>query len=232
MLPIHDINPTRRVPILTYALLVINIGVFLWQLGLSERELILAFYDQSVVPVLFSEAPFSSESLADAFRSMFFHGGWLHLGSNMLYLWIFGDNVEDRLGKILYLVLYFASGFGAVLAQVYIDPMSRVPLVGASGAIAGVLGAYALMYPRAGVRGLVFLGFFARFVELPALLVLGFWFVTQLFSGIASIGVETAAGGGVAFFAHIGGFVIGLALAWLFTMNRPKPPEPGQVIYW
>src|SRR5690606_27496486 len=119
-------------------------------------------------------------SLLDMVRSMFFHGGWLHLLSNMLYLWIFGDNVEDRLGKLLYILLYFGSGFAAIWAQVIIDPTSRVPLVGASGAIAGVLGAYAHLFPRASVRGLVFFGFFAQFMQLPALLVLGFWFISQL----------------------------------------------------
>jgi len=226
MLPIGDINPTRRTPYLTYILLGINIVVFVLQLGMSQRELQYMYIDQSVVPRLFSAAPFSPESLLDGLRSMFFHGGWLHLLSNMLYLWIFGDNVEDRFGPLLYLLVYFGSGFAAIFAQVAIDPTSPVPLVGASGAIAGVLGAYALLFPGASVRGLVFFGFFAQFVRLPALLVLGFWFVTQLFSGAASIGPQTASGGGVAFFAHIGGFIFGLAAAWLLSFVSPKPPEP------
>jgi len=225
MLPIGDINPTRRTPYLTYLLLGINIVVFVLQLGMSRNDLTFMYIDQSVVPRLFSAAPFSPESLLDGLRSMFFHGGWLHLLSNMLYLWIFGDNVEDRFGRLLYLLVYFGSGFAAIFAQVAIDPTSPVPLVGASGAIAGVLGAYAFLFPRASVRGLVFFGFFAQFVRLPALLVLGFWFVTQLFSGAASLGPQTATSGGVAFFAHIGGFVFGLAAAWLLNFVVPKPPE-------
>ncbi len=230
MLPIRDVNPTRRAPILTYALLAANVIVFLIQLGMSERELFTTFINDAVVPLRLSQNLFSVDSLVDMIRSMFFHGGWLHLLSNMLYLWIFGDNVEDQLGKVLFLILYFASGFAAILAQVAIDPTSTVPLVGASGAIAGVLGSYALMFPRAGVRGLVFLGFFAQFVELPALVVLGFWFVTQLFSGAMSLGVTTATGGGVAFFAHIGGFVVGVGLTLLFRLVLPPPggsrPQP------
>lgn len=225
MLPLGDINPTRRTPYLTYALLILNIGVFVLQLGMSQRELLVMYLNQSVVPHRFSVAPFAPESLLDGLRSMFFHGGWLHLLSNMLYLYIFGDNVEDRLGRVLYLLVYFGSGFAAIFAQVAIDPTSTVPLVGASGAIAGVLGAYAYFFPHANVRGLVFFGFFAQFVRLPALLVLGFWFVTQLFSGAASLGPNTASGGGVAFFAHIGGFVFGLAAAWLLSFVLPKPPN-------
>lgn len=231
MLPLSDINPTRRTPILTYVLVAMNVGVFLFQLGMSERELLITYITQAVVPRAVVEAPFAPETLLDMLRSMFFHGGWLHLLSNMLYLWIFGDNVEDRLGKPLYLMLYLGSGFAAIWAQVLIDPTSRVPLVGASGAIAGVLGAYALMFPHVNVRGLVFFGFFAQFVQLPALLVLGFWFVTQLFSGAASLGVQTATGGGVAFFAHIGGFIFGLALAWLLTRLLPPPPPRRDVVY-
>lgn len=230
MLPLGDINPTRRTPYLTYLLLVLNIGVFVFQLGMSQRELLVMYLDQSVVPHRFSAAPFALESLVDALRSMFFHGGWLHLLSNMLYLWIFGDNIEDRLGRILFLVVYFGSGFAAVYAQVAIDPTSTIPLVGASGAIAGVLGAYAVLFPHAQVRGLIFFGFFAQFVRLPALLVLGFWFVTQLFSGAASLGPQTASGGGVAFFAHIGGFIFGLVAAYLLRPLLPQPPAQEQRI--
>jgi membrane associated rhomboid family serine protease len=143
----------------------------------------------------------------------------------MLYLGIFGDNVEDRLGKVLYVVFYFACGFAAGLAQVLIAPDSELPLVGASGAIAGVLGSYAVLYPGVRVRGLIFLGFFAQIAELPALLVLGFWFVTQLFSGLSSLGASAALGG-VAFFAHIGGFVMGALLTWTFmSITSPPPPD-------
>ena len=223
MLPLNDVNPTRRTPYVTYALIAINVIVFITQLGLSPRQLQFTFLDQAIVPALVTRDPFSMETLLDFICSMFFHGGWLHLLSNMLYLWIFGDNLEDRLGKILYLLLYFASGFAAGIAQILIAPDSTIPMVGASGAIAGVLGGYALLFPNASVRGLIFFGFFANVVELPALLVLGFWFVTQLFSGVASLGVDTMSGG-VAFFAHIGGFVAGLALTWLFMLFVPQPP--------
>jgi|FLYN01.1.fsa_nt_gi membrane associated rhomboid family serine protease len=223
MLPLTDVNPTRRTPYVTYALIAINVVVFLSQLTLSPRELQFTFLNDAIVPLLVTRDPFSVETLLDFVRSMFFHGGWLHLLSNMLYLWIFGDNIEDRLGKLLYLVLYFASGFAAGFAQVAISPESRIPLVGASGAIAGVLGAYALMFPNATVRGLIVFGFVADIIELPAMLVLGFWFVTQLFSGVASLGVDTMTGG-VAFFAHIGGFVAGLALTWVFMQIVPQPP--------
>lgn len=225
MLPLNDINPTHRTPYLTYLLLGLNIGIFLLQLGMSQEELFFLYVRDAVVPRLFSVAPFAAESLLDAVRSMFFHGGWLHLLSNMLYLWIFGDNVEDRLGRPLFVLLYFGSGFAAIFAQVAIDPNSIVPMVGASGAIAGVLGAYAYFFPRADVRGLVFFGFFAQAVRLPALVVLGLWFVMQLFSGAASLGPETAVGGGVAFFAHIGGFIFGLVVAWLLNFVLPKPPQ-------
>lgn len=230
MFPLYDLNPTRRVPVLTYVLIAINVIVFFWQLSLDGRSLQLMFLEQSVVPFLVSRAPFAPESLLDGLRSMFFHGGWLHLISNMLYLWIFGDNIEDRLGKIPFLLLYFISGYAAVYAQVAIDPVSRVPLVGASGAIAGVLGAYALLYPRASVRGLIFFGFFAQFVELPALIVLGFWFILQLFNGLASLGVNTMSGG-VAFFAHVGGFVAGLLIAQLMIRFIPDPRD-SDAIFW
>jgi membrane associated rhomboid family serine protease len=223
MLPLMDENPTRSRPYLTYVLIAINVIIFIMQLTYSPRALQRMYFDQAIVPALVTDNLLSVETLLDFLRSMFFHGGWLHLLSNMLYLWIFGDNIEDRLGRMLYLVLYFASGFVAGFAQIVIAPRSDIPLIGASGAIAGVLGAYALMFPNASVRGLLLFGFFARMIEMPALLVLGFWFVMQLFNGVASLGVSTVSGG-VAFFAHIGGFVAGLVLARLFLFFKPPPP--------
>ncbi len=223
MLPLMDENPTRRRPYLTYVIIAVNIVVFILQLGYSPGQLERIYFDQAIVPVFVTRDLLSVETLLDFVRSMFFHGGWLHLLSNMLYLWIFGDNIEDRFGRILYLGLYFASGFAAGFAQIAIAPESDVPMIGASGAIAGVLGAYALLFPRASVRGLLFFGFFARMIEMPALVVLGFWFVTQLFNGVASLGVDTMSGG-VAFFAHIGGFVAGLVLARIFLLFKPPPP--------
>lgn len=224
MLPLYDLNPTRRVPYVTYILIGINALVFLGQLTLSQRDLTQVFLTQAIVPASVSSQPFSVDTFLDFVRSMFFHGGWAHILGNMLYLWIFGDNVEDRLGKILYVIFYFACGFAAGIAQVLIDPRSPIPLVGASGAIAGVLGAYLVLFPGVRVRGLILLGYFSQLTEIPALYVLGFWFVMQLFSGVTSLGVDTQSGG-VAFFAHIGGFVFGAALAWIFVRLTPQPPS-------
>ncbi|OLD59222.1 MAG: hypothetical protein AUI33_16740, partial [Ignavibacteria bacterium 13_1_40CM_2_61_4] len=153
--------------------------------------------------------------------SMFLHGGWLHLGGNMLYLWIFGDNVEDELGHVRYLLFYLACGWIATLTHAYLNSASNVPSIGASGAIAGVLGAYLLMFPHGRVLALVPFGFFTRITELPALVVLGLWFVLQLFSGVATLGARTAHSAGVAFWAHIGGFVAGVVLG-AFLRRRPR----------
>ena len=149
---------------------------------------------------------------AGLLTSVFLHGGWLHLLGNMLFLWIFGNNIEDRLGRVPYLLFYLAGGIAASLAQVAIDPSSEVPLVGASGAIASVLGAYLVFYPGARITSLVFLGFFYQLLNVPAVIVLGYWFALQLIDGVASLGADNAQGG-VAFFAHIGGFVAGMAVA-------------------
>ncbi|MEL6271953.1 MAG: rhomboid family intramembrane serine protease [Chloroflexota bacterium] len=227
MFPLRDINPTRRFPIFTYTLIAANVLVFLWQLTMSQQELFAMWQSLTVVPRNISAAPLALESILDTFRSMFFHGGWAHLGGNMLYLFLFGDNVEDYLGKVMFLVVYFASGVAAVAAQVITDPNSTIPLVGASGAIAGVLGSYLVLYPNVRVQGIIFLGGFGIIRELPAWLVLGFWFVIQLFNGIAGLGVQT--GGGVAFFAHVGGFVLGAALTYVLMMFIPHPDAPERV---
>ncbi|MCA9907975.1 MAG: rhomboid family intramembrane serine protease [Anaerolineae bacterium] len=228
MLPVGDINPVRRTPILTWILIAINVLVFIWEISISPEQLNAMFMDIAAVPRNISAQPFAIESLLDGLRSMFLHGGFEHIIGNMLYLFLFGDNIEDRLGKILYLVLYFASGYAAVYAQVIIDPQSTIPMIGASGAIAGVLGAYLVMFPNVRVRALIFLGYFARLAELPALVVLGFWFVLQLFNGVASLGAAAAYGGGVAFFAHIGGFIAGAVLAFAFMRMVPQPPAPAR----
>mgnify|MGYP000486377580 CR=1 FL=1 len=233
MMPISDINPTRRFPIMTYILIGINFLVFFWELTLGERGLEQAFMDLAVVPANIARLGwFHPETLMDIVRSMFFHGGWAHILGNMLYLWIFGDNIEDRFGSILFLVTYFVSGFAAVFAQALMDPTSTVPMVGASGAIAGILGAYAVLFPNVRVRGLVALGRVSTLQEMPALLVLGFWFVLQLCSGIGSL-TDTGAGGGVAFFAHIGGFIAGVIIALLLRTVVPQPPaaEREQMVY-
>src|SRR5690606_25375351 len=215
MLPLRDLNPTRRLPVLTYSLIGINVLVFLWEMSLSPAALEQAFLDLSVVPANVMRDPFSVETLLDMIRSMFFHGGYEHIIGNMLYLWLF-----------------VISGFVAAIAQVLIDPTSTIPLVGASGAIAGVLGAYLVLYPNVRVQGIVPLGWLSRLAEWPAWIVLGLWFVLQLFNGVASLGVETASGG-VAFFAHVGGFVAGIALALVFMMIVPQPPaeQRRQLLY-
>lgn len=225
MLPIRDLNPTRRLPILTYLLIGINVIVFLYELGLGESALFRLFVDYSVVPAQVGRESFLT-TIMDVFRSMFFHGGWEHILGNMLYLFLFGDNVEDRFGAIPYLFIYFISGFVAAFAQILIDPSSQIPLVGASGAIAGILGSYLILYPNVRVLALIPLGFFSRLAEVPAILVLGLWFVLQLVSGFASLS-QVSYGGGVAFFAHIGGFVAGVVLT-LILNNITRQPPPNE----
>ncbi len=233
MLPLRDMNPTRRVPIFTYGLILINAVIFVMQLSMSEIQLQQVFVTQAVVPALASANPFSLETILDVIRSMFFHGGWEHILGNMLYLWLFGDNIEDRFGKILYLVLYFGGGFVAAVAQVMIDPTSTIPLIGASGAIAAVLGSYLVLYPTVRVHGIIPLGWFSSLQSWPAWAVLGLWFVLQLFQGFGSLGTDAQYGGGVAFFAHIGGFVFGVVITLIFMRIVPQPPreERQQMLY-
>lgn len=233
MMPLRDLNPTRRFPILTYGLIAINAVVFLIQLTMPEQQLQQVFIDQAVVPASASAAPFALETILDVVRSMFFHGGWEHIIGNMLYLYLFGDNIEDRLGEILFLVLYFGGGFVAAFAQVIIDPSSPIPLIGASGAIAAVLGSYLVMFPGVKVQGIVALGRIGSMQEMPAWIVLGLWFVLQLVSGFGSLGTDAQYGGGVAFFAHIGGFVFGVILTLILSRIVPQPPadERNQTLY-
>jgi membrane associated rhomboid family serine protease len=215
VIPLKDKNPTHRVPVVTIALIVANIAVFLYEVSLGPQleQFLFAF---GVVPNdivgSFALGKIRIGGLLPMFTSLFVHGGWLHLGGNMLYLWVFGDNVEDKLGHGRYLVFYLVCGLVASLLHVFIDPNSTVPTVGASGAISGILGAYLLMFPRARVITVIPIFVFLQFVELPALLVLGFWFVMQFFNGLISLGYETGGMGGVAWWAHIGGFVAGLVL--------------------
>ncbi len=229
MIPIHDLNPTRRMPLFTWGLIMLNVLVFLWEASLSEQALLEVFLRISVVPAQVSAAPFAFETQLDILRSMFLHGGWAHLIGNMLYLYLFGDNVEDRFGRPLFLLLYIACGYVAVVAQVLIDSTSPIPLVGASGAIAGVLGSYLLLYPSVRVRGIIPLGFFSRFAEWPAWVVLALWFGIQLFSGLASLGPQMT--GGVAFFAHIGGFVFGMLLTLPLRAVQPSMGESNEMLY-
>jgi membrane associated rhomboid family serine protease len=212
VLPLSDHNPTRRAPVVNILLIGLNVAVFLWEVGLGyDLEPVLAH--TAFVPALFWSSPGLLSSASRALFSMFLHGGWLHLGGNMLYLWVFGDNIEDRLGHFRYLLFYLACGLAATFAHALANPASQMPSIGASGAIAGVLGAYMLLFPRVRVRTLIPIFIFITIRDIPAIFVLGFWFVLQLFAGVASVGIpQGGETGGVAYFAHIGGFVAGMIL--------------------
>src|SRR5262245_23866979 len=186
MLPTRDLNPTQRTPILTYALIGLNVLVFIWEMTLPPEQLEAAFQQLAAVPANITAAPFSVETILDIVRSMFLHGGYDHIIGNMLYLWLFGDNIEDRFGMVLYLMLYFVSGFAATALQVIIDPGSTIPMIGASGAIAGVLGAYLVLFPSVRVQGVMPLGRVSQIATMPAWVVLGLWFVLQLVNGFGS----------------------------------------------
>ncbi len=217
MIPLRDANPTRRTPIVTLALVVACFVAFAYELGRlgsGGTEALNAFVTEwGIVPAELTAAwPAGADLTGEALTlitSQFLHGGWLHLLGNLLFLWIFGNNIEDRLGRIRFLAFYLVGGAVAGLAQVAIDPDSTIPTIGASGAIAATLGAYVVLFPRARITSLVFLGFFYQLIDVPAVVVLVFWFLLQLIDGVASLGASDAAGGGVAFFAHIGGFVFG-----------------------
>ena len=226
MIPLRDINPTRRVPVITVLLIAINVLVFVYEQTLSTRgfqRLVLAY---GVTPRNFTDGLITANDALTVITSMFLHDGWLHIGGNLLYLWIFGNNIEDRLGWLRFTVFYFMGGLAAAGLQVFIDPTSRVPMIGASGAIAAVLGAYIVLYPRARVQTLVVFFVFIQVVNIPAAILLGWWFLLQLFNAFTSIGSS----GGVAFFAHIGGFIAGALLIRLFTLGRRpddwwRPPQ-------
>jgi membrane associated rhomboid family serine protease len=214
MFPLGDDNSDRRsTPFVTWTLIVINVAVFLLELQNGD-----AFIRQwAFTPSRFAADP--SGEFVTLFSAMFMHGSWMHLGGNMLYLWIFGDNVEDNFGHAKYLLFYLLAGIAATFAQYFIMPTANIPNLGASGAIAGVLGAYLLMFPKGRVNVLMRGGV----VAVPAILVLGLWFALQLFSGVGSIADTSSHDtGGVAFMAHVGGFVAGFLMAFLFR-GRSNP---------
>ena len=234
MIPLRDANPTRRTPLVTVSLIIACFVVFAWELGLlasgGDPALDAFITRWGVVPAELTAAwqngQFVSIETATLVTSQFLHGGWFHLLGNMLYLWIFGNNVEDRFGRPGFLAFYLFGGMLAGLSQVAINPTSTVPTIGASGAIAATLGAYFVLFPRARVTSLVFLGFFYQLIDVPAVIVLGFWFVLQLIDGLAALGaVQT--GGGIAFYAHIGGFVAGALLARLLMTVVPRLRRPA-----
>lgn len=219
MIPIRDHNPTRGRPTVTLILIIVNVLAFIFEFSMEPRQLQAFFDAYAIIPQQL--VTMVSAEFITLFTSQFLHGGWLHLLGNMLYLWIFGDNIEERMGHVRFLIFYLLTGFIAGLAQVIIEPSSVIPIVGASGAIAGVLGAYLMLFPLARVSTLIPIVIFMR-VQLPAILVLGFWFITQFFSGVASVGMPTGTGGGVAFFAHIGGFIAGFVLVRLFGRKQAQ----------
>ena len=243
MIPIKDYaGPRRRLPWITWGLIAVNVVVFLYQVSLgSDAQAFIFAY--SVVPVALTHGipqtslpgvpahiPFHTPSpvYLTLITSMFLHAGWLHIGGNMLFLYIFGDNVEDRMGHIPYLLFYLFCGVVAGITQVAVDPGSSIPSLGASGAIAGVLAAYLVLFPLARVRTIIFIVFFFTIVTLPAFVLIGIWFLLQFLDGVAALSNVQQGMGGVAYFAHVGGFVTGLMITFLL---RPWLRPPASVSY-
>ncbi|CAN5207305.1 rhomboid family intramembrane serine protease [soil metagenome] len=217
-----DDSRQQRFHFVVLLLLLTNIVVFIYQISLGQEGMARFVFSYAAVPFQLTEYTDVPPTIdypiwVTAFTSMFMHGGLLHIASNMLYLWVFGDNIEDAMGPGRFLLFYLLCGLGALAAQIAIDPGSQTPIVGASGAIAGILGAYLMLFPRGRVKVVTFIVIIPFFLRLPALIVIGFWIVIQFVSGWASIGpgVEEATGG-VAYFAHIGGFLTGIILVWFF----------------
>ncbi|KPU84027.1 peptidase C54 [Marinosulfonomonas sp. PRT-SC04] len=230
MFPIRDHNPSLQTPYVTYALMAVNVLVFLtYWFDLENPQVINRFFcDWAMVPALVT----GGEHYYSMVSSMFLHGGFMHLAGNMLFLWIFGDNIEEQLGHVTYLMFYFAVGLIAGTVQVMIDPTSMVPVVGASGAIAGVMGGYLLLFPKAKIDILIIIIVFFRIFPIPAWVMLGLWFAIQLFSGV----MVDSSTGGIAYWEHAGGFIAGILLAipvWkrlggvtFWSKNHGLPPHP------
>jgi membrane associated rhomboid family serine protease len=222
MIPLADENPTRSKPVITIIFIALCVLIFIWQLSLGRegREAILAL---GVIPASLLQGAALPPSLRwvspefTLITSMFLHGGFMHLIGNMLYLWIFGDNIEDILGKPVFVIFYFICGIIAAMTQALPEPSSTIPMIGASGAISGVLGAYVVFFPKRKVRVAIPFGFFIQILKLPAFVVLIFWFVLQLING-----ANAGSGGGVAFGAHIGGFIAGMILAPILAVVTRK----------
>ena len=212
MIPLRDSQPSYSTPVVTLSLIVANIAVFFYQISLDQFSLNHLIFTYGIVP--------DRLQYGDLLTSMFMHGGWMHLIGNMWFLWIFGDNVEDVLGKWKYLLFYVLCGVAAGLVHAFLNPLSRVPTIGASGAIAGVMGAYLLKFPHSRIHTLIPIFIFFTTVDIPAFLILIYWFLIQAFSGVGQIGYSHLSRGGVAWFAHIGGFLAGMVLILLL---RTKP---------
>jgi len=245
MFPISDSDlKTSRRPYVNVTIIVLCAVAFIYELVIGDREQTILFFkfgaiadelahgeDYGLLRTLTGDVDIATpiSNWVTMFTSMFLHGDWLHFGVNMLFLWVFGDNIEDRFGHFRYLLFYLAAGVAAVWLQVVFDSTSQVPLIGASGAIAGVLGAYVLLYPFSRIRTAVVF-FFIIFVRIPAIILLGFWFFIQFISGIGTLGL-TSEGGGVAYWAHIGGFLFGIVVVVIYkiaTGQRFWPRGPGQ----
>ena len=214
MIPIYDDNPALGKPLLVITIIVVCIIIWFWQSGLSYQDNNTVIINFGLTPKVFLSGPLLS--FFTLFTSMFMHGGFMHLAGNMLYLWIFGDNIEGALGHFRFVIFYFLCGTAAAFTQILSAPDSTIPMIGASGAVSGVLGAYLIFYPRARIRTFVFLGIFITFLRLPAVLLLGFWILGQVISAIFS----NPGSPGVAWFAHLGGFFMGMLLAPL--LKKPN----------
>jgi len=221
VIPYKDDNPTQLFPFITIGIIILNIAVFISELA-SRAGMNTITYAYGAIP--YSLLTFESQQpvhpALTVFSSMFMHGGLFHLGGNMLYLWIFGNNIEDRLGHVRFIIFYLFCGICAAYSHALTNPDSAIPMIGASGAVSGILGAYILLFPRANVHTLLFLGFFITTVKIPALIVIGFWAIIQFLSGMVSSGLQNA--GGVAWFAHLGGFLIGLLTIKVWLPKRIK----------
>jgi membrane associated rhomboid family serine protease len=215
MIPLRDVIPSRTTPYLVISIIALNVLGWFYELSLSDRDLRFFLQDYGVVPAAFT--------LPTLFSSMFLHGSWSHIFGNMLYLWIFGDNVEDRLGHGRFIVFYLLCGVVAVVGQIWMTPDSGLPIIGASGAIAGVMGAYFVLYPRSRVLTVITLVFFWEIVEVPAIFLLGFWFLMQLFSAGAIAVTAGGQQGGVAFMAHVAGFIMGIL--GVLAFRKPERPD-------
>lgn len=232
MFPLRDDNPTTITPFVTWALIALNVAVFIYQLSLAPRDAQLFAYQFGSVPAVVLGTQSLPEQIAvihplmSAFASMFLHGGWMHLISNMWFLWIFGNNIEEAMGHARYLAFYLICGVLASASHIVSNPESLIPAIGASGAIAGALGAYIMLYPRARVWTLVILGFFIKVIYVPAGVILGFWILLQFVSGSMMAGRQDA--GGVAFWAHVGGFIAGILFVGVFKKRDVRFFNPAR----
>lgn len=226
MIPLKDDNPTNTVPFITWGIICVNVIVFIYMLLLGPAGSDQFIRRYSVIPYeLFTHGRPAAPKYLTVFTSMFVHGGFLHIGGNMLFLYIFGDNIEDYLGHLKYILFYLVCGVAAVLAQGLLSGGSKLPMLGASGAISGVLAAYMILYPKAGVWTFFFFLFFWQVIKVPAIFIIGLWIVIQVANGLMTL---KAAGGGVAWFAHVGGFLAGVMLILLFRKRNYK----SDMDYW